>query len=366
MDWYLRGQATDDLIDAISQSDGQRLWRKAALHYCGGGAEGGIDDHVLQRHLRHYRAKGFKNKEAMLIKIASAGVWHGHRKFQENLCESDLCPRGRLRTETLRHRFWECPRNADLDSHTRKISDSLVRLAERDKETDIFFCRGLPPNKWFDTDPVPEEMPEHQLGDLRSWLAGGLFFSDGSGGENSSDPRIRRAGWGVVQMADLHPPGVLKIALWGPLPGPRQTVPRAELFAFTRFIEKIAELKVEADTELWVDCKYLTTTWGKGPAGFKPAACNADLWERVWQAYSQLRCRMAINRVWRSHVEDLHIALGLISPEHVVGNSYADEAARRGAKEHKISQDTKKSFQILDAQTWAAQSRMVEASLLAA
>eukprot|EP00974_Lingulodinium_polyedra_P099677 9655427-Lingulodinium_polyedra.AAC.1 len=54
-----------------------------------------------------------------------------------------------------------------------------------------------------------------------------IAASDGSGGHHSSDHRLRRCGWGaaIVHRATLRVLG----QAWGPLEGPRQSVPRAEL-----------------------------------------------------------------------------------------------------------------------------------------
>ncbi|MFM7986333.1 MAG: hypothetical protein ACKPKO_44175, partial [Candidatus Fonsibacter sp.] len=50
---------------------------------------------------------------------------------------------------------------------------------------------------------------------------------DGSGGNHTQDPRLRREGWAAVARAD----GRTIHALWGSLPGKFQSAGRAELWA---------------------------------------------------------------------------------------------------------------------------------------
>ena len=73
-----------------------------------------------------------------------------------------------------------------------------------------------------------------------------LAATDGSGGVHSSCPILRRCGWGVVE---LWAPGgwgdfegmELSLATWGPLPGHKQTVYRAELFAVVVLLKTLLE-----------------------------------------------------------------------------------------------------------------------------
>eukprot|EP00959_Pyramimonas_sp_CCMP1952_P467458 9491644-Pyramimonas_sp.AAC.1 len=53
------------------------------------------------------------------------------------------------------------------------------------------------------------------------------FCGDGSGGAMSADRRCRRCGWGWACMSDT----TVRAATRGPLPGPRQTNNRAEIWA---------------------------------------------------------------------------------------------------------------------------------------
>ena len=67
--------------------------------------------------------------------------------------------------------------------------------------------------------------------------AGLIFATDGSGGPLSKEPRLQQVGFGVVALAAVGPHSVVG-TLVGTIPG-RQTVPRAEAFAFLKLLEMI-------------------------------------------------------------------------------------------------------------------------------
>ena len=63
---------------------------------------------------------------------------------------------------------------------------------------------------------------------------------DGSGGEHTSDARLRRCGFSSVKIQEdigHREMPELQAAAFGPLPGTVQTVPRAELFFSSHHLE---------------------------------------------------------------------------------------------------------------------------------
>ena len=89
---------------------------------------------------------------------------------------------------------------------------------------------------------------------------------DGSGGEHSRDPRIRRAAWAWVQLAlpasaSAFADGALAIPRRyrrAAVAGPRQTVNRAELTAFADCLEQ-----TEGDVVYITDSSYVQLNFGK-------------------------------------------------------------------------------------------------------
>ena len=115
--------------------------------------------------------------------------------------------------------------------------------------------------------------------DLEGFRTGTTFGTDGSGGEHSDDPRLRRCGAGVAVLGSASP-GVRPELLAGlamSVPG-RQTVPRAELIAVCRVLELAKQPLIEIVT----DANYIIKGFRRGP--FITKSYNWDLWRRFWLA----------------------------------------------------------------------------------
>ena len=131
--------------------------------------------------------------------------------------------------------------------------------------------RGLVPKSW-----APVERSETTLGfqGNMTWQPD-IYFSDGSGGAHSQDPRLRRVGWSI---ACLKQDAELKEACHGSVPG-RQTVPRAELTALVVLAENINTAGVY---EGRVDAQYRLTSIAKPARGKR--GTNGDLCLRYFDA----------------------------------------------------------------------------------
>jgi len=117
---------------------------------------------------------------------------------------STACPRcGHLEADAL-HEYWECPANSDIN--VAAIQKTQIHITQAYYEAAHFPClwlRGIlpkalatfiPPCADFDSNlhrypPVP-----HMDG---GW-PGGHYFGDGSGGEYTSHPDLRRCGVGLA------------------------------------------------------------------------------------------------------------------------------------------------------------------------
>ena len=143
---------------------------------------------------------------------------------------SDFCPRCGEEEETTFHQLWECPCN---DSIAGTHPELVERARHGSVEAPCFWLRGLPPLHWvYDYCMLPTQR-ELQFTQCRptnplQLPVGAFVATDGSGGAHSSDPRLRRCGWGF---AVYGPTGDLLGTGSGPLHSWRQTVPLAELEA---------------------------------------------------------------------------------------------------------------------------------------
>jgi len=171
--------------------------------------------------------------------------------------------------------------------------------------------------------PIPNEWPS------------GYYFGDGSGGNYSKYPTLRRAGVG------LHYVNLDKVPMynfWQPLPGPQQTVPRAELFALCLAVTHVHQAGV---IDFFTDSLITANTFNKGPARAR-LANNADLWNYL---FGLIQAKNILCRVYwmPSHTDSMpskkKLAPSWMQDWHVKGNNAADLLANDGAAIHAIPID---------------------------
>lgn len=106
---------------------------------------------------------------------------------------------------------------------------------------------------------------------------GPKIFVDGSGGQFTSDVRLRRCGLGAISWLRCSVVGVMRSIL----PGDRQTVPRAELLSFVLLIEDCgSELCRLREVAIASDCAGTTHAVRyvvEGPAYKEQKVKNMDL-----------------------------------------------------------------------------------------
>ena len=108
------------------------------------------------------------------------------------------------------------------------------------------------PAEWTEV-PPPTHQVITQLGEPLTVVGHTIVvFTDGSGGRNSSDPRIRRCGCAWV-IAGPHAP---ICGVSGNLMG-LQTVPRAELIALIEFVRELEIHPRITDITIYSDCKMV-------------------------------------------------------------------------------------------------------------
>ena len=99
-------------------------------------------------------------------------------------------------------------------------------------------------------------------------------YTDGALRQYQWWKEANRAGWGIAQVSE---DGNLELGCYGPLPGPIQTVPRAELYAICEALATTTgPIRIHTDHKPIVDGLLNGREWACGPA-----RANADLWEGV-------------------------------------------------------------------------------------
>ena len=141
--------------------------------------------------------------------IAQATVWEPMRCYAAGYVETPVCPFCGTADVDWRHQVWLCPVvKACEDVAIQKINNFVGEAAEV-SATECFWLRSLVPWSWafaLAEKHVTLETFAKVWGALHNagrvgLPAGAIAGSDGSGGEHSRDPRLRRVGWGLVLAA---------------------------------------------------------------------------------------------------------------------------------------------------------------------
>ena len=167
--------------------------------------------------------------------------------------------------------------------------------------------------------PDREGTPRNRL-----WL-----FGDGSGGVNTSDPRLRRAAWAwvEVQASSNVPSTQLHRVKCAPMHGRRQTVNRCELMALLDGVRS-----TRGSISFVSDSGYVVKGFrrmAKNPAKYNPKS-NRDLWSAL---RTEAKTRDIEVFKIESHLEDddPSVINGTVPLAWVRGNQAADDLAGEAA-----------------------------------
>ena len=365
--WAYTGGDPEELLEAIRKDISQKLWKKAAEHIGGEGLQGGADFTVARRYLGWLRRKGKVKEAGLLQTILAGGMWTRKRRHEAGYLTEPVCARCGRDEETGTHLIWNCQANEQIEQALQTRTKELRRAwIEGDQKfnKECFWERGLVPAEWTQVRAPTDEHLEVDVGDISTW-GGGWYFSDGSGGQHTKDPRMRRCGWSLVQLRNHStqeysaqgPPTSpeVRIGAWGALGGKKQTVPRAELFCVLRLLQRTRE--VEDKIVLWVDCSYVQE--GMQKLKKMQRGANADLWQEILEEINARTGLFLVRRVWKSHVTGKDIAAHCISRSHAWGNAAADAMAGEGAKLHQITPAEHTTITEVDKLAWQVLQRAV-------
>ena len=162
------------------------------------------------------------------------------------------CPRGcGADCDDNVHTIWECPATEAMDHPAVRDTAPLAKYAIRDRQSlTCYWGRGIVPRQWLELPPPADECIVHFVGNPSDLAAASIIFLDGSGGPDTRERRLRRCGAGIACLL-VEAEGRLSLlaGAYTGLPGPVQTVPRAELYA------GVAALRISREGA------------GRGPAG---------------------------------------------------------------------------------------------------
>eukprot|EP00973_Karenia_brevis_P048939 6787627-Karenia_brevis.AAC.1 len=278
---YKSGGPVGAFMVELQQSLLTKMWEAAAGHRHGQGMELGVDCTGISKQYMYLANKGLMSQAGLLIAIAAGALWPMQRRAETYPVEN-VCPLCGSHNHDEQHMFWECSEINRQDDHRITRSNYLIpqaRAAKEHGEVACYFLRGLMPIKW----TLPSEEPRGTTvplgsGSMLPRLEYIKMYTDGSGGRNSNDPRIRRCGWAWVVVR--RGTDIITHGEAGHLPGAQwqQTVPRSELHALTQSLKAISAQTVLTRVDICTDCLTAVTGWTKGKHATRSSDI-ADAWE---------------------------------------------------------------------------------------
>ena len=222
--------------------------------------------------------------------------------------------------------MWQCPATLALQSPAIAASAHLLPRALAESAIfPSFWARGMVPAPF--VPQAPSLLPGPRATDEWPPAAGPdqvlTLASDGSG-LRPGDPSVRRCGWGVVSVMQDQ----VHQLVFGPLPGPAQTVARAELYALFVAVRQVPQPFI-----IWVDNSTVVGGYHKGPAMLLDDPADADLRRQLWDAIAA-RVHWVWVRKVAAHSFDTRtsrIVKPVFSIASLVGSEAADIAAKAGA-----------------------------------
>ena len=188
-----------------------------------------------------------------------------------------------------------------------------------------------------------------------------VICTDGSGGEYSADPRYRRCGWSWAAVEFSMGRPRVAAAKRGPLPGPRQSNNRAELYAVYSAISSTV-----GPLEMWTDSEIAIKGWRRRRFNAKGyEGSNSDIWAKIGGA---LRERPGgADAVQLHHIES-HLTESQATRKGYplaawVGNQEADRLAGLAAEEHALPAAQISCFEWMRATAALVRKRIIQANL---
>ena len=336
-----------EFYDAFEASLWSKIWDSASRGYCGRGLDGGCSLDSMRSLLRRLRKQNPRAAGALLNQVAG-GAWVRQRKADAGLIDDPTCACCSQASETDLHRVWTCPSHTHSEDERIKKSQGLKQRAVRGIEQfPSFWIRGLIPASWVPVDPSPQTTPVHAMGEVPAngiaiepmpgqWLE---VFGDASGGRYARQRRFRRVGTAMVVLhartggmaVETHAQAIatdsgtkLRAAWLQALPGPRQTTPRGELWAFLNALRYTrGPLRYGAD--------YLGSVHGfEARRHIKGSRTHTDLCREIGELVRDRGAPVEVFHI-ESHLDATDVVAGRASLRAVIGNTLADEFARISA-----------------------------------
>ena len=347
-EWVL-GQAAMDSVTVLREieiSVRRQLWRRAAGFHLGAGLQHGVVLAPRCRQIAAWSKNGLHRRAGALHVAATAGMWppaRVHAVYRHTNPGCVLCGHNYADEH---HCIWECKALHEQEA-VGPPPRNLHRQAAMQKDTQpCLFQRGIIPQSWVEDLPAPAQQMELQghgglqdvqVVDLEQ--VAGTWHSDGSGGEHTRDPLLRRAAWSLVWLGSEQEQFEYKGAWLAALDGENQTVNRAELMPAIVFAEH-----TRGPARLHSDSAYLVNGFHKG-YHLEPPKKNGDLWWRLGQALRNRQGSFTIAKV-KAHQEVEQVQPTTKALQEYIGNAYADALAGRAATMAQLDPELVATYQL--------------------
>ncbi len=229
-----------------------RLWKQAQRHHLGTGLDEPPDFSMYRRHRRTLVAKGQFAEAACSDTIVAGASWTGLRRRDAGDICGIACPRCGCADESGQHRVWQCT-DVGGDALLSDRGELAAQSVQGCISHPSLWLRGLPPQSWFGPPDAPDDVG--QVVTVGSWVHESgrtgddgralTLFLDGSGLGDSYF--ARRCGWACACMLYDGSNDVVGDVVGfdggecGTLPGPLQSVFRAELYAVLRALMHVGD-----------------------------------------------------------------------------------------------------------------------------
>jgi len=248
---------------------------------------------------------------------------------------STACPRcGKLEADAL-HEYWECPANSNINEAA--IHKTQIHITQAHYESVHYPClwlRGILPQAL--AVPIPPCSDYDKLihtyssqPPLATW-PGGQYFGDGSGGEYTSHPELRRCG---VGLACYDHANQLLFEWKAPLLGEVQTVFRAEMLALLICVSHVV---AGAVVYFYTDNLGVFNAYYKGRAQCH-TCINQDLLRKIYIHVDIKNITLTVK--WMpSHLDTdpSKNRPAFVTTFHVEGNALADKLAAEAASSNQV------------------------------
>ena len=209
--------------------------------------------------------------------------------------------------------------------HRGILPSSLCTIQESELPIANLIVFNVSPSNSPTQPPVHTNIPLQDI-----CFVSGKFYGDASGGLYSSYPKLIRCGCGLVQITDS---GELRRNFSFNLPGPIQTVPRAELYV----IVFLVQYAIPNSELLFVtDNQKNKELYCAGHNKCK-TSINADLFDIIFKLKEEKHIELTVT--WMpSHLKEENPSdiPNFVTVTDIRGNGHADTAAGIAAVKHQV------------------------------